>query len=63
MVVKIRKKKGTKKCVMKRKRKFENFKNFFEATQLDNKRKHLEKNKIDIDISKKIINNSEETIN
>ena len=48
---------------MKRKRKFENFKNFLEATQLDNKRKHLEKNKIDIDISKKIINNSEETIN
>ena len=63
MVVKIRKKKGTKKCVMKRKRKFEKFKNFLEATQLDNKRKHLEKNKIDIDISKKIINNSEETIN
>ena len=48
---------------MKRKRKFENFKNFLEATQLDNKRKHFEKNKIDIDISKKIINNSEETIN
>ena len=52
------KEKSTKKCVMKRKRKFENFKNFLEATQLDNKRKHLEKNKIDIDISTKLIKNS-----
>ena len=29
--------KGTKKCVIKRKLKFENYKNCFEATQLNNK--------------------------
>ena len=41
--------KGTKKCVIKRKLKFENYKNCLEATQLDNKIKYLEKNKINID--------------
>ena len=53
-----RKAKGTKKCVIKRKLKFENYKNCLETTQLDNKTKHLEKNKINIDIPKKIIKNS-----
>ena len=47
--MKIKKAKGTKKCVMKRKRKTENYKNCLEATQVENKINHLEKNKIDID--------------
>ena len=34
---------GTKKCQIKRKVKFENYKNCLEATQLDNKIKCLEK--------------------
>ena len=38
-----KKAKGTKKCVIKRKLKFENYKNCLEATQLDNKIKYLEK--------------------
>ena len=41
-----KKAKGTKKCVIKRKLKFENYKNCLEATQLDNKIKHLEKIKL-----------------
>ena len=32
-------------CVIKRKLKFENYKNSLEATQLENKISHLEKNK------------------
>ena len=35
--------KGTKKCVIKRKLKFENYENCLEATQLENKINHLEK--------------------
>ena len=35
-------KKAAKKCVIKRKLKFENYKNWLEATQLDNKIKYLE---------------------
>ena len=45
-----KKAKDTKKCVMKRKLKFENYKNCLEAAQLDNK--------INIDSLKKIIKNS-----
>ena len=55
-----KKAKGTKKCVIKRELKFENYKNCFRATQLENKIKHLVKNKTDIDHikkSKKIIKN------
>ena len=40
--------KDTKKCVIKGKLKFENYKNYLEATQLENKMNHLEKTKIDI---------------
>ena len=40
-----KKAKGTKKCVIKRKLKFENYKSCLEATQLDNKMKYLVKNK------------------
>ena len=42
-----------KKCLIKRKLNFEKFKNCLEATQLDNKINHLEKNKISIDSLKK----------
>ena len=48
-----KKPKGTKKCVMKRKIRFENYINCLEATQLKNKINHLEKNKIVIDSHKK----------
>ena len=44
-----KKAKGTKKCVIKGKYKFEDYKNCLEATQLENKPKNLEKNEIDID--------------
>ena len=46
--VKINRQKGTTKCVIKRKLKFENYKNCSEATQLENKISYLEKNKINI---------------
>ena len=58
-----KKAKDTKKCVIKRKLKFGNYKNCEEATQLDNKIKYVEKSKINIDSLKKIIKNSLETIN
>ena len=54
MVVKTKKQRH-KKCAIKRKLKFENNKNCLEATQLDNKMKYLEKNKINTDSHKKII--------
>ena len=44
-----KKAKGTKKCVIKRKLKFENYKNCLEATQLDNKTNYLEKNEINLE--------------
>ena len=47
-VVKIKKVKGTKKCIIK-KLKFENYNNCIEVTQLENKIKRLKKNEIDID--------------
>ena len=40
--------KGTKKCVIKRKLKYENYQSCLEATQLDNEIKYIEKNKIKI---------------
>ena len=48
-----KKAKGTKQCVMKRKLKSENYKNWLEATKLENKLSDLEKNKIVIDNIKK----------
>ena len=44
-----KKAKGTRKCVMKRKLKFENYENCLEGTQVENKINHLEKNEINID--------------
>ena len=41
-----KKAKGTKKCVIKTKLAFENYKNCLEATQLDSKIDYLDKNKI-----------------
>ena len=41
--------KGTKKIVIKRNRRFEDYKNCSDAAQTENKVNHLEKNKIDLD--------------
>ena len=53
-----KKAKSTKKWVIKRKLKFENYKNYLEATQLENIINHREKSKIGIDSLKKDHNNS-----
>ena len=45
MVVKVKKQKGTKKCAIKKKIKFENYKYCFKATQLDDEINYLEKKK------------------
>ena len=45
-----KKAKGTKKCVIKRKLIFEDFKNCLEAAQIENKINHLEKKKVDVQI-------------
>ena len=45
--------KGTKKIVIKRNRRFEDYKNCSDAAQTENKVNHLEKNKIDVDGFKK----------
>ena len=55
--MKIKKAKDTKKCVIKRKLKFGDYKNCLEAPQIENKINHLEKNKIDIDSPKEFIKN------
>ena len=52
--VKIKKARDTKKCVMKKKIKFENYNNCLEASKLENKINHLEKNKINITSLKNI---------
>ena len=44
--------KGRKECDIK-KRKFQNYKNCLEVAQIENKRKHLEKDKIELDSSLK----------
>ena len=48
-VVNIKKQNAQKKCVTKRKIKYENYKNCFELTQLENEISYHEKNKISID--------------
>ena len=48
-----KKAKGKRKCVMKRKLKFENYQNCLEGTQFENKINHLEKNEINIEIINK----------
>ena len=49
----VTRKRNTKKCVIKRKRKFKYYQNCLETTQLDNEMNHLEKNKITLDSLKK----------
>ena len=44
--------KGTKKWVVKRKLKFQDYKNCLEAAQIENKINHLKKTKTDVDIVK-----------
>ena len=51
--MKIKKQKALKKCIIKRKLKFQNDKNCLETTQPKNKTNHLEKNEIDVDSLKK----------
>ena len=46
---KNKKVKGTKKCVIKRKLKFESYKNCLKATKLENEISYLERSKINID--------------
>ena len=41
--MKTKKTKGTKRCAIKRKLKFEDYKNYFEAAQIENKINHLKK--------------------
>ena len=53
-----KKAKGTKNCVIKRKLKFENYKNYLQANELANKINYLESNKTDIYTIKKVLNNS-----
>ena len=53
-----KKTKSTKLCVIKRKLKFENYKNCLEATQLENKKNLLKKIKLTSRVLKKVIKNS-----
>ena len=50
-----KKAKGTKKYVVKRELKFQDYKNCLEAAQTENKINHLEKNKTDVDSLKEFI--------
>ena len=56
-VVKIKKAKDTKNCVIKRKLKIENYKNCLEEIKFENKTYYPEQNKISIDSLKKIMKN------
>ena len=58
MVAKIQKQKTQRRCVMKRNLKLENYKNFLEATKLDNKIIYKQKIKLILIVLKKVINNS-----
>ena len=53
MVLKMKKQKTQKKSFIKRKLKFENYKNCLEVTHLENEIIYLEKNEIDIDSLKR----------
>ena len=53
-----KKAKDTKKCVVKKKVKFEDYKNCLEATQSENKINQLEKNKVNVDSFKENHKNS-----
>ena len=49
IAIEIKKVKGTKTCVIKRKLKFDGYKNCLEGTELENKINQPEKNKLDVD--------------
>ena len=53
-----KKSKDRRKCVIKWKLNFDNYKNCLEATELENKLNYLKKIKINIDSLERIINNS-----
>ena len=53
-----KKAKRTKKCIIKRKFKFQDYKNGLETAQIENKINHLEKNKINADSLKEFIKNN-----
>ena len=53
-----KKAKGTKKCVINRKLKFEDYKNCLEAAQIESKINHLEENNIDVECPNKFIKNN-----
>ena len=57
MGVKIKKEKNTKKCVIRGKIKFEDYKNCLEATHIENKINYLEKRKLIEKFLKKTIQN------
>ena len=48
-MMKIKKQKAPKKCAIKRKIKFQDYKSCLEAAQIKSKINHLEKNRIDAD--------------
>ena len=52
--MKIKKQKAQKKRVIEKKLKFQDYKNSLEASQIENKISHLEKNKIDVHSPKKV---------
>ena len=54
-----KKAKGTRKCIIKTKLKFGDFKNCLEAAQIKDKTDHLQKNKTDLDSPKEFIKNNE----
>ena len=54
-MMKTKESKGTKKCIIKRKVKFEDYKNCLEAAHIENKINHLEKKKINADSPKQFI--------
>ena len=61
--MKMKKTKGTTKCFIKRKLKFQDHKNCLEVAQIENKINHIEKNKIDVDSLKKYQKESIKIIN
>ena len=50
--------KGSKRCVIKRKLKFDDYKHFLEATELENRINHLQQNNLDNNNLQKIMKNS-----
>ena len=60
--MKTKESKGTKKCIIKRKVKLEDYKNCLEAAHIGNKINHLEKKKINADSPKQFIKKEQTNI-